>query len=577
MIASLISAYEGAEAALGGGSAVDAAWTSMERNIPIAPVMDSAAALGASFMTPPRKKARQPFISPDTKGRSNMPKRNRNVYQGGSSRARYSRRASGNTVITKYEKRLIKKNTKRGGASRLYDMVAPPLVIYNRAYYPRYLTYDHQVHQCVGKTVQTLGHIKSVMQIPMLTTREAATYILKSQAVPHTLSWEDNSDVWKGYPVLSDGSKTGQIDFKATNDMILNEHVEHMNNGDDILNIPDAQDLVDPAGPVVDSTLGYSITDSFIATEQPLSEGLYGYIEEIKYTYKITNPNEVKVTIDLMEVRPRDPITDIDELVTYSTAGVYEETIKTTVAKTHIQPLSCMKADWDNRKDFSTQIKNLNSQQMYPMAVGKDVSEDEWTNFDGGKYFNRYYKVIAKKSRTLEPGEVFLYDVVIPGFGFNFDRYFENQLTDLQGHEELTPKAGYSYKLKEMQSTFSRFLLLKFRGVPQYNRLPDQQVQSGDWVMGQKGYPIGLKCNLVARKYLKARLVPKTSKRIKMRTEGELDIDVFGKMTNLSKPVREFDASNMMTFNGKNVQAVNKYPNVLDVNVVSNTSGTSVP
>ena len=512
----------------------------------------ATAAAGAAFMTPPRTKRPRssdvPNISP-----AKMPKRNKkNVYQGGSSRARYSKRMSGNTVVTKYEKRLIKKNTKRGGSARLFDMVAPPLVIYNRAFYPRHLTEDFAVLQCNGKTVETNGHLKSVMQIPMLTTKEAATYILKSQSVPHTLSWNDNSEVWRGFPVLGDGTEAGMIDFDQTNSMT---NVEATND-DATLDTYLVDGPHQVGGPNFPGPAQSYDKQMYVSASAPISTGLYGYVEEIKYTYKITNPNEVKVTIDLMEVRPRDPITDVDHLA----VSITDEIVTNSLDKSYIQPLTCIKADWKHRKDYSCQIKDVNDQQMFPLAVGKTASDDEWVNYDGGKYFNRYYKIISKKSKTLMPGEIFMYDVVIPGFGFNFDRYIENQVTNIH-----TSEADYTYKLKEMQSTFTRFLLLKFRGVPQFNA----NTETGEWVMGQKGYPIGLKCNLVARKYLKARLVPKTSRRLKMRTEGSLDIDAFGRMNDSSIPTRSFNATDMMTFNGKNVQAVNKYPNVMDVNIVN--------
>jgi len=285
-----------------------------------------------------------------------------------------------------------------------------------------------------------------------------------------------------------------------------------------------------------------------------------------------------------MEVRPRDPISDLDTLHIVNTGQTTGQAVN---PHPEINPISLLKTDFDLRDDYSKLLKDHQKQQMYPLAVGSNVDNDRWRNSYGGKYFNRYYKVISSKKKTLMPGEIFMYDVVIPGFGFDFDRYVESR--EYEVHDKDDNLKEYRYKLKQSQSTFTRFLIMRLKGVPQYNALPSTVKTTDDngqvvdlivdgktvpqWVMGEKGYPIGLKCNLTARKYLKARLVPKSSKRLKMRTEGVGDIDWSGIMSDSSIPSRQFDSFEMMTFNGKNVQAVNKYPNVLDVNV-TNTVNT---
>ena len=511
-----------------------------------------------NFTTPPRKKPRQPFISPDTKRPPEdplppeMPKR-KNVYQGSTSRAQYSKTLKHNTLVTKYQKKLIKKNTKRGGTSRLYDMVAPPLVVYNRNFFPRRLIQYPNLkwgsEESNGFTLATQGHVYTCEQFPMLTTREAAQYILKSQEVPHALAWEDNSDVWKNFPSAEAHNKAGVVNV----DSAMPDMVDH---------------TLTPETPPGMST-------AFIASKLPISEGLYGYMEEIKYTYKITNPNETPITVELLECRPRDAISAFDSLSRWNPDGSVNSLITQDELGSRINPMLCMKQDFIEREDVSQFMKLPSGEQVYPRMVEKNTDSNEWPNAKLGKNFHRYYKVLCSKHKTLQPGEIFMYDVVIPGFGFKFDRYLEKSEVKLVESNSTTDVDGFNYRLKEAQSTFTRFLVLKTRGVKQYQN--DESLQSSaGWGVSHKVYPTGLKCTLLSRKYLKARLVPRTYTNMKMRTEGAKDIDAFGKMSTVSVPTMIEAATNLVRFNGPNIQAVNKYPNVADV-IVKNDTSNPVP
>jgi hypothetical protein len=470
------------------------------------------------FLTPPRKSrssySAPPFISPIKK--SDMPKKN--LYQGGTTRANYNKKLTyGGTVRTTYKKRLVKKNTKKGGSSRIFDMIAPPLTIYNSGYYPRCLENDGKMGS-LKETTDGSGIDMQCLQFPLFTTKEIATYIMKSKEVPHALAWQENhawKDEYHGLGALS--ASVGERPVAA-----------------------DAHYLV---------------------ADKKFDAGVYGFVESIKVTLRVTNPNECPVAFDLMEVRPRHAITDLDQVTIASTVST---PVPSQMPLGHINPLLCLEHDWTERVDYINKRKQNVNSEWYPLPTPDDDSAilHGWKNQkvdDKCKYFNRYYKVLSHKTKILSAGEVFDYDVVVPGFGFNFDRYLTSENTlDVEGSGSTS--TTYTYKLKEVQSTFTRFLMMKHRGIPQY----EKRSETDAFPLKQKVYPKDLVLNIACKKYLRTRLVPKVPRVLSMKTSGDKDIDAFGVMTASQEIVRQQKtASDLIRFGGVQVTGVNVYPNLV--------------
>jgi hypothetical protein len=506
------------------------------------------------FLSPPRKKkSDRPddfFISPIKK--SNMPKRN--IYQGSTTRAAYKKKITNSgTVVTTYKKPLVKKYTKKGGSSRIFDMIAPPLVIYNPGYFPRCLLRTADMGDVMDKTSPSSLNFEC-LQFPMFTTREIATYIIKSKEVPHSLAWDKDS--------IFKGSFEDNLESKVGKNVPLTYEVEN-----------------------ADGSNTTVTENKYLYADKKLDNSVYGFVESAKITYKIVNPNECPVTIDLMEVRPRHAITDLDQLQIQSNTlnsdgdvvgqPSYEAPASGPLMPLGaINPLLCMKKDWEEREDYLTNLKSGATTSWYPNPVPQDQDPNhvnEWQNQDitsRDKYFNRYYKILSHKKKTLAAGETFMYDVVIPGFGFNFDRYLQDVFLNAKDLTSSTLHKFYWYKLREVQSTFTRFLMIRHRGVPQYAKTDQTPDDSGNvpWIMNRKVYPSGLKLNLTCKKYIKTRLVPAMPKTLTMKTQGKFDIDAFGIMNESQSHVKSSgDASDLMRFGGVQVTGVNTYPNVVKI------------
>ena len=99
---------------------------------------------------------------------------------------------------------------------------------------------------------------------------------------------------------------------------------------------------------------------------------------------------------------------------------------------------------------------------------------------------------------------------------------------------------GIHVPLAEVQSAFTRFLLVKFRSVRMFkvkNQLNADGapiIESGNPVIwpvdGKQAYLKDCKITVRASTYLRARLLPRTEGKINLRAGGENDVDAFGKM-----------------------------------------------
>ena len=75
---------------------------------------------------------------------------------------------------------------------------------------------------------------------------------------------------------------------------------------------------------------------------------------------------------------------------------------------------------------------------------------------------NKHYVVLQQKTICLKPGERHQYDVDTPGFGMRFDKYLKIAQAKMPAGGQT---GGIHVPLAEVQSAFTRFLLVKFRSV----------------------------------------------------------------------------------------------------------------
>ena len=475
----------------------------------------------------------------------------RGVYQGKRvpGRNSYIKRGSA-PGIKAYKKKVRTKSAKRGGSSRLFDMVAPPLTIYNREFIPRQLTKDGHKDTSLydattGKMLDTLagsGYYPTWSMFPILTTREALTYLLKCINTPHALAWNYHHHQTDSMVAAQNGVHTVLDDVPAEeNDQF-----------------PASDDMLVPAN--------LSLTN------------VYGTMEGFKMSYTLGNSNECSVWVTIYECRPRDPVDGISVPLTNTNAAVTAATseVNSKVLNVNVNPLALIEYD-HNKKQAKRQVKyanNVSTDERFPKGVDLNVTGDDWkltSDITDGREFNKHYVCLQKKSICLKPGERFQYDVVVPGFGMRFDKYLK--YAQAKNNDADTSKVP----LAELQSTFTRFLLIKHRSVRMYklqaqSTAGDSQLITPTWpIDGKTAYLANCKLSIRASKYLRARLLPRTERRVSLRTGSVMDIDCFGQMPTYHAD-SELESDKVGTWNGRNVYQVNRYPNMQMV-VGSSVSG----
>ena len=508
------------------------------------------------------------------------------VYQGKRVPGRngYIKRGSAPGIKT-YKKKVKTKSAKRGGASRLFDMVAPPLTIYNREFVPRQLTkegemddsnvYQHVITPAVPAIPENPGdpnadppipptpgsdavpavtedrlsdiigrsdYYPNWAMFPILTTREALTYVIKCINTPHSIAWDSHHHPSNGF------THTEMSDIPL-------EDRDHGGLSGDVN------------------------TDVLIPSSVSFSN-LYGTIEGFKMSYTLTNSNECSVWVEIYEVRPRDPIDGIDVPLTTTGNSLVEPIVKpenSSYMNVNINPLALIEYDF-NRKKALAQAKYANgmADERYPKGVPLDQSEDDWKftkDIKSCKEFNKHYVVLQSKRVCMKPGERFQYDVVIPGFGVRFDKYLKSAMGYKHNNDELY------VPLAELQSTFTRFLLVKHRSVRMFKLQQQTQTDgiiSPTWPIDGKGaYLRDCAITVRASKYIRARLLPRTERSIKLRTSADNDIDWYGKMPKYQKDT-DLSSHNVGSWNGRNLYQINRYPNLQMITGIGNTSASTV-
>lgn len=507
------------------------------------------------------------------------------VYQGKRVPGRngYTKRGSAPGIKT-FKKKVKGKSAKGGGASKLFDMVAPPLTIYNREFIPRQLTIDGKADVSKNENfdypadpdadppvaARTVTRMKDEIgssdyyphwaQFPILTTREALTYILKSINTPHSIAWNyHHHGVISNAAAGSHGSTGHAHTTLADIPRETGDQLEFAGNDTDIL-IPAAMSLTN----------------------------VYGTMEGFKMSYTFANMNECSVWVDVYECRPRDPI----EGVTVPLNGL-SQTASATDQNSHIlnlnvNPLALIKYDCQKKQaKRQTRMNNgVDSDEKFPKALDLETIEDDWKftkDISACKEFNKHYVCLQKKTVCLKPGERYQYDVVIPGFGMRFDKYIKT--ANVSHSLTATDKR---VTLAELQSTFTRFMLVKHRSVRMFKLMQQRMTNvltpavvanpnanppvlaqdefetqeiTPSWpIDGKQAYLKDCKITVRASKYVRTRLMPRTERNISLRTGGERDIDFNGVMPDYQKET-EMSSRNIGSWNGRNLYQVNRYPN----------------
>ena len=482
------------------------------------------------------------------------------VYQGKRVPGRngYVKRGSA-PGIKSYKKKVKGKSAKRGGASRIFDMVAPPLTIYNREFIPRQLTIDGYkdtlLYDSAGNMLDTLGgsdYFPRWSMFPILTTREALTYLLKCVNTPHALAWNYHHHV-----------SGNEVEESANGVHTTVDEDVPAEYGDEF---PVSTDMLVPAN--------ISLTN------------VYGTMEGFKMSYTLGNSNECSVWVTIYECRPRDPIEGVSVPLTNTNASVVPTTSEGTskILNVNVNPLALIRYD-HNKKQAKRQERYANGasdDEKFPKGIDIGHTENDWkfiSSPEKGREFNKHYVCLQRKTVCLKPGERYQYDVVVPGFGMRFDKYLK--YTQAKNSDDETCKVP----LAELQSTFSRFLLIKHRSVRMYKLQPQttigdnasgQPLITPTWpIDGKTAYLQDCKLSIRASKYLRARLLPRTERNINLRTGSTSDIDCFGQMPEY-KADSELSSHNVASWNGKNIYQINRYPNMQMVLGVGNTSGVTV-
>lgn len=462
------------------------------------------------------------------------------VYQGKRVPGRngYVKRGSA-PGIKSYKKKVKGKSAKRGGASRIFDMVAPPLTIYNREFIPRQLTKegakDTTLVDNIGRMLDTLAgsdYYPAWSMFPILTTREALTYILKCINTPHALAWNYHHHV-------------------AGNETYPNANGVHTASSD----IPEEYG---------DNTLTFP--DKLLPAALSLTN-VYGTMEGFKMSYTLGNANECSVWVTIFECRPRDPVDAITVPLSNTTnVAVVNNEENSKVLNVNVNPLALIEYD-HNKKQAKRQKKFANglpSDEHYPKGVDLNMCENDWkftSDVEKGREFNKHYVCLQKKTVCLKPGERYQYDVVVPGFGMRLDKYLK---TSHAKNDSLETSKVF---LAEVQSTFTRFLLIKHRSIRMYklqgqSTSGDNQLIVPTWpIDGKTAYLQDCKLSIRASKYLRARLLPRTERNISLKTGSDLDIDCFGKMPEYHADT-DLASDKVASWNGRNIYQINRYPNM---------------
>ena len=100
--------------------------------------------------------------------------------------------------------------------------------------------------------------------------------------------------------------------------------------------------------------------------------------------------------------------------------------------------------------------------EMYPKGLAEQQTVNDWKFTSDAKSCKKHYVVLQQKTICLKPRERYQYDVVIPGFRMRFDKNLEIVQAKMPTGGQTR---GIHVPLAEVQSAFTRFLLVKFRSV----------------------------------------------------------------------------------------------------------------
>jgi len=252
------------------------------------------------------------------------------------------------------------------------------------------------------------------------------------------------------------------------------------------------------------------------------------------------NPTEVNMIFDIMQVCPKKGL--IRDIWGKNIAFDIVENDNQVPRKGDPNPVNMLEQDWQSylkRINQSYLPATDGSHALFPKSILYEVDHhkrrwEDTKSFSWARNFNDCYKIQSHKNVLVKPGGRIDFDVVIPGFGYNFNKYCD----------VLKSSQGQEWIMKEIYSTFTRFLLVRFKSVMIHKDISNAQDENlGNIRIGEQ-CRVAVKLSVSASKYFKSRMLPVYHHQKKFETEGDGDFDWKGRMKkdNGVKVIDYFDA-----------------------------------
>lgn len=456
--------------------------------------------------------------------------------------------------VRKYQKPLIRKNFALGNTATLYDMISPPLTIYNKGFIPTSMSFDGMEDAPRYTLPETIDGVAMHM-----TGRSGRLFNLEdisgispyewspAKAIPTGINgglkfidaagkqvegyWDPERPTPGIYKTIDSDAGFTIVQFPVLTGVEAHNYITKASEMKPVIH----QDERKTVGQIQDwaAQTGHgshsqdTLTPSYFTNLQVTDIDSYGALESFKMTFTFSNPNEVNMIFEIMQVCPKEGL--IADL--WGDQNTHYVAHNTTFSNGDPNPLNMLRKDWQEHvKTINERLSATTASNYYPRPLQNSTNLSEKvhnTRFEDAKIsgwaknFNKYYKIHTSKNMVLKPGGRCDFDVVIPGFGYRFNKYCM-QIGSTTSEAKLL--------LKEIYSTFTRFLLVKFKSVLVHEDISNPQDQTlGHQVVG-KLCRTELKLGVMAKKYFKARFLPRYHKVNKMETGGSKDIDWLGPM-----------------------------------------------
>lgn len=499
--------------------------------------------------------------------------------------------------IRRVKKPCIRKNYALGPTAQLYDLIAPTVTVSNKFFHPRsmatdglidaprdlvvmtssgpqpqYLypttTYPAPVAQSNAlrttnpkdlSGIQPFERVESKVMVSPDSLEEDATSTKlfrwdQTRQTPGTYKTIDDDAGFTiiQFPILTTSEAHNYV-LKARDVAPTVPTLDQQNTGSDLLQYFDYQGGSNnnvAFNPSVSNTGGsYTSTDPTLMTNKVTDINAYGALEEFKMSFSFQNQNEVSMIFELMQVCPREGlIADIWGDFKLEIAALQSNAMP---AKGDPNPLNVLTSDWKkHRETMNARMASFDQAQRFPKLDIKLNDENHDINHryrfedaklgSWAKQFNKTYKIQNQKSYVIKPGGRIDYDVVIPGFGYRFNKYC--QLLKKEGTDD-------EIAFKEIYSTFTRFLIVKFKSALVNKDISNAVDQSFGHVRLGKSVRAKIKLAVNAKKFFRSRMLPSYHKKHHVLTGGHNDIDWIGSMQNVENKMDVVDVFNTATIN----------------------------